>query len=196
MASDASPPNHTITAQSTDVELLNALKAGQIHALSALYDRYASLVYRMALRVLHDSEEAEDLTQDVFLRLWNQADRYDASRGSLSSYLLTITRSRAIDKLRSRGSQLRFFHRWKATLLYNATPDTPLESISMEERSQLVRAALSSLSDNERQILELSYYEGLSYTEMAKRLNLPLGTVKSRARAGLRKLRHALKHSL
>lgn len=196
MASDLPPPNPTVTTQSTDLELLNALKAGQTDALSALYDRYANVVYSLALRILNNPEEAEDITQEIFLKIWNRANLYEPNRGSFNNFLITITRSRAIDKLRSRGSQFRFLQRWQAVIVHTASPETPLDSVSMEERSHLVQSALERLSDPERQILEISYYEGLSYSETAKRLSLPLGTVKSRARTGLRKLRHALKHSL
>lgn len=196
MASDLPPPNRTVTTQLTDIELLNALKAGRADALSTLYDRYASLIYGLASRILNNSEEAEDVTQDVFLKLWRSANLYEPSRGSFSSFLVTIARSRSIDKLRSRGSQLRFLQRWQAFIVHNVSPEAPLDSVSMEERSQFVQSALAALSDKERQILEISYYEGLSYSETAKRLDIPLGTVKSRARTGLRKLRHALKHSL
>ena len=196
MASDLPPPNPTVTAESTDIELLNALKAGQINALSTLYDRYANLVYGLALRILNEPEEAEDVTQEVFLKIWNRFNLYDPSRGSFSSFLVTMARSRAIDKLRSRGSRFRFLQRWQSIIAHSASSESPLDCASMEERSQLVQSALTTLSDNERQILEISYYEGLSYSATAKRLDLPLGTVKSRARTGLRKLRHALKHSL
>ena len=196
MASDLPPPNRTVTAQSTDIELLNALKSGQTDALSRLYDRYAHLVYGLASRILNNPEEAEDVTQEVFLKIWNKANLYEPSRGSLSNFLVTMARSRSIDKLRSRVSRFRFLQRWQTVIVHDANPETPLDSISMEERSHVVQAALKTLSENERQILEIAYYGGLSYSETAKQLDLPLGTVKSRARTALRKLRHALKHSL
>ncbi|MEM9451240.1 MAG: sigma-70 family RNA polymerase sigma factor [Cyanobacteria bacterium P01_E01_bin.6] len=196
MASDVPPTNFTITAQSTDSELWHALNAGQISALSALYDRYATLVHGLARRILNNPEEAEDITQDVFLKIWNQPHLYDSSRGSLSSFLITMARSRSIDKLRSRGARFRFLQRWQTSVIQTIHTATPLDSASVEERSQIVQSALRELSLNERQVLEISYYEGLSYSETAKRLDIPLGTVKSRARTGLRKLRHALKHTL
>ncbi len=196
MASDLPPPNCIVTAQSTDLELLNALKAGHADALSTIYDRYANLVYGLASRILNDAEDAEDVTQDVFLKVWNRSHLYEPSRGSFSNFLVTMTRSRSIDKLRSRVSRFRFLQRWQTVISHGAGPETPLETVSMEERSQVVNSALTHLSDNERQILEIAYYQGLSYSETAKQLDLPLGTVKSRARTGLRKLRYALKHSL
>ncbi|MEB3359027.1 MAG: sigma-70 family RNA polymerase sigma factor [Synechococcales bacterium] len=196
MAPDLPLPHRPITAQSSDGELVDALQSGQTGALSVLYDRYASLVFGVALRILQAPEEAEDVTQEVFLKIWHRAELYQPGRGSFSNFLLTMTRSRAIDKLRSRGARFRFLQRWQATILYEVSFMSPLESVSMEERSQLVRSALVELSDHERQILEIAYYEGLSQSEIAARLNLPLGTVKSRSRSGLRKLRHVLKHSL
>ncbi|MEL6319711.1 MAG: sigma-70 family RNA polymerase sigma factor [Cyanobacteria bacterium J06626_14] len=195
MASDLPPPSSVPSSRPSDRDVLVALQQGQISALSQLYDRHASLIYSLVYRILNDTEDAEDITQDVFLKLWNQPDRYDPNRGSLSSFLVTMARSRAIDKLRRRGSRFRFLQRWQAIIVHDSHGATPLESVSSDERSQLVTSALSELSEKERQVLELSYYDGLSYAETAERLNLPLGTVKSRARSGLRKLRQTLKHS-
>ncbi|MGJ3245302.1 MAG: sigma-70 family RNA polymerase sigma factor [Elainellaceae cyanobacterium] len=196
MASDLPPSNRPVTTQLTDLDLLDALKAGQTDALSTIYDRYANLVFKVALRILNNRDEAEDVTQEIFLKIWNRANLYEPNRGSFSNFLVTMARSRAIDKLRSRGSKFRFLQRWQAVIVHTVSHETPLESISIEERSQFVHSALRTLSDNERQILEISYYEGLSYSAIAEQLNLPLGTVKSRARTGLRKLRHVLKHYL
>ncbi|MEB3212240.1 MAG: sigma-70 family RNA polymerase sigma factor [Leptolyngbyaceae bacterium] len=195
MAPDIPSTSHPVTAQSTDLELLNAIKVGQVDGLSTLYDRYATLLCAIARRVLNNPEEAEDIMQEVFLKIWKQPFLYDHSRGSFSNFLVTMTRSRAIDKLRSRGAQFRFLQRWQVSVssIYS---ETLLESVSVEERSELVRSAMTTLSSNERQVLEISYYEGLSYPQIAERLNVPLGTVKSRARTGLQKLRHALNHTL
>ncbi|MGK7909923.1 MAG: sigma-70 family RNA polymerase sigma factor [Synechococcus sp.] len=196
MASDLTSPTPEQTPELTDLELVEALKDCDTAALSRLYDRYSGLIYGLALRILKVPEEAEDVTQEVFLKLWQKAGLYNPNRGSVSSFLVTMARSRAIDKLRSRGSRFRFLQRWQTSTVHNIGGEAPLESVSRQERAQVVHSALKNLSDKERRVLEFSYYEGLSYSETAQRLELPLGTVKSRARTGLHKLRHALKHSL
>lgn len=181
-----------ITASAPDLDLLVALAEGQVNALGILYDRYARLVYSLAFRILENAEEAEDITQDVFLTLWRR-NTYNPERGSLSSFLTTMTRSRAIDKLRSKGARLRVLQRLQSVVRTEASSPTPLEQASVGERSQIIREALSQLSDTERQVLEIAYYEGLSQSEIAKRLNIPLGTVKTRSRQGLLKLRQTLR---
>ncbi|MBD3880663.1 sigma-70 family RNA polymerase sigma factor [Phormidium tenue FACHB-886] len=193
---DSNPPalgaNITpLTADLPDLDLFNALQNGQVQALSLLYDRYARLVYSLAFKVLANAEEAEDVVQDIFLTLW-QRNTYNPSRGSLSSFLTTMTRSRAIDKLRSRGTRYRSLQRWAGMNRSETDAATPLEQVSMGERAQLILTALEQLPPNERRVLEIGYYEGLSQSEIAKRLEIPLGTVKTRSRQGLLKLRQAL----
>jgi RNA polymerase sigma-70 factor, ECF subfamily len=190
MDSDSSALNPTESRQPSDIDLLFALRDGQVNALGSLYDRYSRLVYGLAYKILGNSEEAEDITQEIFLTLWRR-DAYNPSRGSLSSFLMTMTRSRSIDKLRARSTKFRFIQRWQG-VVKSETSVTPLEQASIGERSQLVRSALSQLPDAERLILEIAYYEGLSQSEIAARLNIPLGTVKSRSRQGLLKLRQTL----
>ena len=190
--SPASQSNLTLlSANLPDADLIYALRSGQVQALSLLYDRYSRLVYGLAFKVLANTEEAEDITQDIFLSLW-QRNTYNPSRGSLGSFLTTMTRSRAIDKLRSRGTRYRFLLRWEGLARSESVTASPLEQASMQERSAIVLAALEQLPFNERQILETAYYEGLSQSEIAKRLEIPLGTVKTRSRQGLLKLRQAL----
>lgn len=186
----------TVTSLSTDLDLFCAIKAHQMDALRLLYDRYSSLIYRLALRMLRFPEEAEDVTQETFLKLWNRPHLYQPERGSLSNFLVVMARSNALDRLRSRSSHNRFLQRWQSVMLQDSRQPNPLDSVSMDERSHLIQTALAELSDAERTVVEIAYYEGLSRSEIAERLNIPVGTVKSRIRLGLRKLRHALKHSL
>jgi RNA polymerase sigma-70 factor, ECF subfamily len=185
------PSVTALTPQTADIDLLDALQGGQTQALGMLYDRYSRLVYSLAFKILANSEEAEDVTQDIFLTLW-QRNTYNPARGSLSSFLTTMTRSRAIDKLRSRGTRHRFLQKWEGMARSETVMTTPLEQISLGERSQITRSALETLPPNERQVLEIAYYEGLSQSEISQRLNIPLGTVKTRSRQGLLKLRQAL----
>lgn len=188
-----SDPNYNLAAEvsQTDVELFYALKAGKSSALGILYDRYGSLVYGLALKVLGNSQEAEDLTQEIFLTLWCN-EKYNPARASLSSYLMILTRSRAIDKLRSRGTRLKLLDRWSQTLVMQPVSPTPFEQADLNERSQYVRDALTQLPEKQRQVLLMAYYEGLSQSEIAKKLDIPLGTVKTWARQGLLKLRNTL----
>jgi RNA polymerase sigma-70 factor (ECF subfamily) len=191
MHPDSPKPEPLALSAQTDADLFVALKAGRVEALGALYDRYSNLVYGLALRVLSNSEEAEDVTQEIFLALWHK-DTYNPTRGSLSSFLVTMTRSRSIDRLRSRNTKLKFLQRWRRIGITEGSVANPLEQVSMNERSQFLREALARLPDLERQVLEIAYYEGLSQSEIAKRLNTPLGTVKTRTRQGLLKLRQHL----
>ena len=178
---------------SSDAALLASLRAGQVESLRTLYQRYGRLVYTLSRRILHSDEEAEEITQDVFLTLWNK-DAYQAERGSLSRYLVVLARSRSIDKLRSQTSHRQRLHKWHL-MMADVSP-TPLDVATLNERGERTRQALANLSDNERQVIEIAYYEGLSQSEIAKRLNIPLGTVKSRSRQALRKLRQSLQARL
>jgi RNA polymerase sigma-70 factor (ECF subfamily) len=189
MYSDDSQP--TSLLPQTDAELFQAVKAGQQTALGLLYDRYAKPVYGLALHILKQPQEAEDLTQEIFLTFW-RGSSYNPERGSIGQFLMLLARSRAIDKLRSRNNRFRFLMRWQQSLSAQMSPDPPLENASHKELATRVQQALADLPTDRRQVLELAYYGGLSQSEIAQRLNLPLGTVKTRSRQGLLKLRQAL----
>lgn len=181
----------------SDAELIQQLRGGQSsEALRLLYRRYSGLVYTLALRMLKSPSEAEDLTQEVFLNFWKQESlekhKYDPEKASLSTYLCMIVRSRALNKLASQGSRQRSVDRLKAVTPPELLEPTPLEQASLSEQSQQVRQALGTLPDKQRQILELNYYQGMSHGDISNQLALPLGTVKSRARQGLVKLRQVL----
>ncbi|MGB3692796.1 MAG: sigma-70 family RNA polymerase sigma factor [Spirulinaceae cyanobacterium] len=180
-------------ASYTDEDVFAAFKQGNTFALGILYDRYGLLVYRLAQRMLNNPPEAEDLTQEVFLSLQAHPN-YQQQRGSFYNYLMMLTRSRAIDRLRSRNSWWKLLQNRGKMNDLTATNSSchPLEKVSTEERTYQVRKALQQLSAPQRQVLELSYYEGLSHSQIAQHLNLPLGTVKTRCRRGLLKLRQAL----
>ena len=176
-----------------DEDVFAALKQGNLSALGILYDRYGLVVYRLAQRMLNNPTEAEDLTQEVFLCLQTRPN-YQQQRGSFRSYLMMLTRSRAIDRLRSKSSWWKLFQNKSKVndIGFTSNPSHPLEQVSTEERAYRVREALQQLSEVQRQVLELSYYEGLSHSQIAQRLDLPLGTVKTRCRRGLLKLRKSL----
>lgn len=177
----------------TDAELVFALRNGQTAALGVLYDRHSSLVYGLAVNTLSNTQEAEDLTQDIFLTL-AKGTSYDPKRGTLRTFLAILTKSRAIDRLRSRNRSRQMMNRWQRT--ESADPSAlPLEQAFQQEQSQEISTALAQLSSDEQQILKLAYYDGLSQSEIAKQLELPLGTVKTRARRSLLKLRQTLTRS-
>lgn len=175
----------------TDAEVYLALRAGHTAALGVLYDRHAGLVYSLALKTLSSPQEAEDLTQDIFMNL-SRATAYQPSRGSLRTFLAILTRSRALDRIRSRGTATAFLERWRSNKSQDMTANSPLEQVTQNEQSQQIQTALSQLSEQEQQILRLAYYEGLSQSAIADSLNIPLGTVKARSRRGLLKLRQTL----
>lgn len=186
---DSTPSPSIVNTQSTDLELFVAIQAQQVKALDVLYDRYGKLVYSTAIAILNNVEEAEDVTQETFLRLWQRSEIYQPQRGSLSAFLITLTRSRSLDRIRSRSASQNKIKRIQTFTEDVSTYNPPLEFVTLEERSHYVHTALNQLSPADRQILETAYYEGLSQSEIAAREGIPLGTVKSRARQALKKLR-------
>ena len=175
----------------SDAELIHRLRAGQSEALRVLYERYSRLVYTLALKILNQPSEAEDLTQEVFLNFWKQ-ETFDPSRAVLGTYLCVIVRSRALNKLESRSSRNRSLVKLKSLTSPELLAPTPLEQATLVERAQALKQALVQIPENQRQILEMNYYQGISHAEISKQLELPLGTVKTRARQGLIKLRQLL----
>lgn len=185
----------SVSASPSDAALLDDLEAKQPAALRCLYDRYGSVVYGVALKVLQRQPEAEDLTQEIFLSLW-QHPIDPAKHGHFLRYLITMTRSRAIDKLRSRTRNLNLVQRWGQNVTAASPTPTPVERAVINERSLHVRQALAQLSDQQRQVIELAYDAGLSQSEIAQQLHQPLGTVKSWTRQGLLKLKQLLQDSI
>ena len=177
-----------------DRETVQRMAEGNPAALAAVYDRHIRSVFGLAMRVLQNQGDAEDLVQEVFSQVWAQAKRYDATRGSVASWLLMIARSRAIDRLRSRRAKpdsAPFPHDTAVVEL----PDPALgaeHGILTAESATRLRAALTVLPPTQRVAIELAYFEGLTHAQIAEQLEQPLGTVKTRIRTGLRKLREAL----
>lgn len=187
---DAEKSSYTELNALTDIQLWQAVTQGQAEALGQLYDRHASLVYGTALKILQNPQEAEDLTQDIFVRLPKLA--YDPKRGSLRTFLGIFTRSRALDQVRSRQREL---HHKKQLSQHNSSIlETNLaeESLSDDQAKEVI-SALSQLPEEQSKLLKMSYYDGLTQAKIAERLNLPIGTVKSRVRRGLIQLRQLLK---
>ena len=166
-------------------------------SLERLFDRYAGTLLAIARRVLGNHQDAEDVVAQVFWEIWHRSARYDASRSSPRTYLFMVTRSRALDLLR-RGETRAVLHQ-NALLAasdisaFGSDPLEPLVQLSLEEERRSVREAMSSLSQFERQALELAYFNGLTHRQIAAELDLPLGTIKGRIRAAMQKLHSALR---
>ena len=179
----------------TDEELMAGLADGETGSLEQLYDRYSSLVFSVSLRVLDDRQLAEDVTQEVFLRLWRQPRSYDAGRGRFLSWLMSVTRNRAIDEQRRITRRRRVEKPGDDATSELPGPerfhDPQLEAVLAEDRRR-VRQAMTRLPPPQREVIELAYFSGLTQTQIARRTGEPLGTVKTRIRLGMRKLRGAL----
>lgn len=172
-----------------DFSLMQAIAAGDRAALGDLYDRHGPLLLAVCRRVLRDAGEAEDVLTDVFFEVWSRSDRFDASRGSPLTYLLTLTRSRAIDRRRSRRSRPVVSDNPQAVAEQASPAPTPYQSTDLNERRGIIRAAMAALDPAQREAIECSFFEGLSHSEIAEKLQKPLGTVKTYIRQGLIRLR-------
>lgn len=179
----------------TDALLGARLAAGDDHALAEVFDSMAAAVYGAALRVLGDSAAAEDVAQDVFVELWTRPDRYNPGVGSLRTYLTVLARHRAVDMLRSELRRLARQERHHR-LTPGQRQKSPGESVAAAETAGMVREALRSLPDGQRKVVELAYFQGLSYREVAVVAGIPEGTAKSRLRLALAKLEALLDREL
>ena len=184
----------------SDPELMHAIGRQDRQAFETLYDRYNRLVFSTAYRVLQDAQGAEDVAQEVFVRLWKNPDRYDEQRGRFLGWLLSVTRNRAIDEVRSRKrrplTESQVGNPEDSGSLADETPSEParaaMELAEMTDQREMVRQALAELPEEQRVAIEMAYYKGLTQVEIATELDTPLGTVKTRVRLGMQKLRVAL----
>jgi len=167
----------------TDHELMSRIQRGDQDALGTLYDRHAAQCLALAERVLGDRAAGEDVLQEVFVRLWEEPGRYSAARGSVVAWLIATVRNRSIDRLRRQGARARAAER--------ASEKAPRYATAPGRPSSTVVQAVEALPVEQREIIELGYFQGLTQTEIAGRLGVPLGTVKSRLRLGMDKLRKA-----
>ncbi len=176
--------------------IMHAVVEGDQVAFAALYDRYVELVYSTCLRILAEPAPAEDATQEIFVRLWRKPESFVPERGRFLSWLMSVARNRAVDELRARGRRRRREavpeddQDLLATIA--ADGDDPEQRAQVHEEQLLVRKALTGLPVEQRRALELAYFGGLTQQEIAVRLDEPLGTVKTRVRLGMQKLRRAL----
>ena len=167
--------------------------AGNRDALAELYDRYGRLAYSVAMRVLGDPGRAEDVVQDAFLKLWNNAAQFDVERGSLRTWLITAVRNRSIDTLRGRGAHERQERELKPELQATGPTSDPWRDVSLSLERTAIREALNSLPAEQRHVVELAYFGGYSHGEIADIAGVPLSTVKGRMRLALEKLSSYLK---
>jgi RNA polymerase sigma-70 factor (ECF subfamily) len=171
-----------------DVILLDRVARGDQHAVGELYDLHSHLLFGLLVRILNERAEAEEVLQEVFVQAWTHAHTYEASRGTPAGWLCGIARNRAIDRLRARARGVRTLEGVDIPL----RPETPEALASTSERKRDVHVALHSLPQEQRELIERAYFTGATQSEMALELGLPLGTVKTRVRAGLQALRRIL----
>jgi RNA polymerase sigma-70 factor (ECF subfamily) len=175
-----------------DAALVERVRQRDQHALASLYDRHGVTVYAIALSILHDPGQAEDVTQEVFLTLWTQPERFDPDRGRFAPWCYRITRNRAIDVIRQRRRELQPAQPAVFELMLGAAVDAPAEEVVLRAEAERVRAALWQLAAEQRRVLELAYFRGMSQSQMAAELGIPLGTIKTRVRTALLRLREIL----
>ena len=174
-----------------DSELVKRLQKRDPQALGELYDRYGRMAYALILRIVRDAATAEDLVQETFLRIWNRVQGFDGDRGALGGWLLAVARNRAIDYLRSKSGRMRDALELNENEHPSLYADLEQDALN-SDRARRLRKALEKLNPNQRNVIELAYFEGLSQTEMAERTGQPLGTVKTWVRTALKLLREEL----
>jgi len=174
----------------SDVELLHADARGDEDALARLYDRYRIILFSLLVRILRSREEAEDVLQEVFLQVWKRAKDFDEARGKPFTWLVTLARSRAIDRIRQLGARQRLAEA-AAQDHSEDVSDAVADTLHSEQR-EIVARALAALPEEQRRALNLAYFDGLTQSEIAEQLDTPLGTVKTRMRSGMIRLRELL----
>lgn len=195
-AKTAPGAGHERPRSASDFALMERISSRDPGALGEFYDRHASLVYAICLRVLRDAREAEEVLQEVFLEVWQRVERYDAGRASPRVYLVQVSRSRALDRLRRNRRRSELGRRALAEAQPGAATDDPacgeplpIDAAIAAEDGRRIRVALRGLPENQRRALVLAFFDGLSHSEIAEALGEPLGTVKTRIRKGLLRMR-------
>ncbi len=179
-------PNADTNTMTSDLTLITAIRSGDQGAMAALYDRYSSIVYAIALRVLQDTGAAEDVLQDIFMQLWRNPGAFDSSRGNMAAWLAVIARHRAIDFLRRRRPENDI-----EDIVVSVEPDMASDA-DRSRTMDKVRGVLETMSTPQRSALEMAYFEGLTHAEISEKTGEPLGTIKTRIRTGLQSLRKVL----
>jgi RNA polymerase sigma-70 factor (ECF subfamily) len=183
------------TSPLPDDQLVSRIAGGDAAALETLYDRYVRQCFGLALRMVSEPGLAEEVVQEVFLKLWSRPDSYSSHKGAFVSWLLSLVHHRCVDELRKRSRTEVALDNDQPLSVINTKPDPqpdPSEQVWVMEQQRVVRQALIELPENQRQVLELAYFGGFSQSQIAERLSQPLGTVKTRMRMGLQNLRQLL----
>ena len=167
--------------------LMERVAEKDIEAFNEVYSNFSQIVYNLMFRTLQNREEAEDALQDIFMQIWDKASSYDPSRGAVSTWITNMTRNRAIDKLRSRMSRRSVNLPDEESLMSNTDINNIVEEIN--ERRVVIKGALDNLPQEQRLVIEMAYFDGLSHIEISELLELPVGTVKTRIALGISKLR-------
>jgi RNA polymerase sigma-70 factor (ECF subfamily) len=186
----------TTAVASKDRTALERMARGERDALAELYDRHGQLIYSLALRIVREQADAEDIVQEVFAQAWRQADRYSSVRGNVVAWLLTMTRSRAIDRVRERKSRPEVPPDEAVILGMPDAANLAEDQLIWARQARALRRALDALPILQRTAIELAFFEGLTHSEISERLELPLGTVKTRIRQGLLRLKGSLTDAL
>ena len=189
-------PEHDERA--VELDLLARVAKRERAAFEALYDRYANILYASALKFVKEDADAQDVVQDVFIQIWDKAKLYDPAKGKPLTWALTLTRNRAIDRIRAiqRRTRLRDEFEQETVVDESAGVREALSGVDASEKGQILRTAVNQLSPQQKKVIELAYFSGLTQTEIAEKLGEPLGTVKARARRGLMKLKELLGNQL
>ena len=185
-------PEHDDRA--VELDLLARVAKRERAAFEQLYDRYANILYATAMKFLKEDADAQDVVQDVFIQIWDKAKLYDPAKGKPLTWALTLTRNRSIDRIRAiqRRTRLRDDFEKETVLDESAGVREALSGVDASEKSQILRDAVGRLSPEQRKVIELAFFGGLTQSEVADRLGEPLGTIKARARRGLMKLKEIL----
>ena len=185
--------NEPVLDPDRDVELLRRIAGQDRSAFASFYDRYSGLLFSIAVKVLNDPKEAEDVLQEVFMQIWNKADAYNPLLGRPASWAVTLTRNKAIDRIRAAQRRSKLLE--QATVEANARPDdspSANEMLHGRENAERIRSVVAALPPDQRRAIELAFFSGLTQDEIAKNLQEPLGTIKARIRRGMLKLREKL----
>ena len=182
-----------------EVQLMKRIKSRDAEALEELYGLYNRLLFSMVISIVKKREEAEDMLQEIFLKVWNKADSFDEERGNVYSWIVTLARNKAIDRIRSKGYKTQK----KASVsihkpLFTLEGDhyDPLETTIFSDRAELVKKALQKIPESQSQVIKIAYYRGMTQSEISDQLDIPLGTVKTRTRQGMIKLKRILAEHL
>ena len=176
-----------------DVEWLRRIADGDRSAFSDFYDQYSSLLFSIALKILNDGKEAEDVLQEVFMQIWNKAGAYNPLLGKPASWAVTLTRNKAIDRIRAAQRRSKLIE--QATVEADVRPDTSPsanEKLHGKENAEMIRSVVAALPADQRRAIELAFFSGLTQDEISQQLQEPLGTIKARIRRGMLKLREKL----